>query len=100
MGKTSKSFEKVEAFDGLPFWQPVSSGESIEGVVSNLHDIKSRYGLHQAGDVGEEDSVGLSASLKKLADLTGEYVRLTYMGEAKNANTGRVFKDYLIEKAV
>lgn len=100
MANTKRQFVKVEPFDGLPFWQPVSSGESIEGVVSNLRDIKTRYGSQQVVDIGDEHSLGLSASLKKIADLEGQYVRVTFMGEAKNPNTGRMFKDYQIEKAV
>lgn len=100
MSNTKRQFEKVEPFDGLPFWQPETSGESIEGEVSNLRDIKTRYGLQQVVDIGEDYSLGLSAGLKKVADLQGEYVRITFMGEAKNSNTGRMFKDYQIEKAV
>jgi hypothetical protein len=100
MATKQRTYEKVEAFDGLPFWQPEMSGDQIEGEISNLRDIKTRYGLQQVVDIGETHSVGLSAGLRKLSDLVGSYVRITYMGEAKNPNTGRMFKDYQIEKAV
>lgn len=99
MANKSRKFVKVEHFEGKPFWAPEASGESIEGDISNLREVHTRFGLQQVVDVGEDHSVGLSAGLTALAGLEGEYVRLTFLGEAKNPKTGRTFYDYLIEKA-
>lgn len=99
MAKNTRNFVKVEHFDGKPFWAPEASGESIEGVVANLREVHTRFGLQQVVDIGDAHSVGISAGLTALSGLEGEYVRLTFLGEATNPRTGRTYYDYLIEKA-
>ena len=87
--------ENWETVNQKPFWKPETEGDHIEGVTGNLRELQGDYGPSTVVDVGDH-SVNVSAGLRALVTLEGQYVRLTYQGFEKSKK-GRDFKKFLVQ---
>ena len=93
--ETKQPDEEFAPVNQKPFWKPEKEGEQIRGFVGNSRELSGEYGVQTVIDVGDY-SVGISAGLKPLASLDGQFVRVTYEGFDKSKK-GRDFKKFLIE---
>lgn len=90
MPKTPE-FEKIETISNKPFVDWDKTPE-IEGVVSNVREIKSDYGTQEVCDVGEW-AVNISAALRALPRFENEYLKIRYTG-MQESKKGRKFKSF------
>jgi len=83
-------FEKVES-QNKPFvdWDQT---KEIEGVVSNVREMKGDYGTQEICDVGDF-SVNITAALSGVPRLKGEYLKIVYLG-MQESKKGRQFKAF------
>ena len=83
--------------DILPF---ENVGDSVEGVIYGIREIKTEYGIAPIMDIKTDDgskvSIILSSALQQYSfdDKVGHYVAIKYVGLKKNVKTKRHFKDF------
>ena len=78
----------------------VNKGDTAEGVLHNIREIKTEYGqtsiLDLKADNGVKISVFLSSALQRYewGDYIGRYINIEYIGDRKNPKTKRTFKNF------